>query len=256
MADLRQDLGYSVRRLSRARGLVFTVVVSIALGIAANSTIFSMISRFVLCPAPVGDPSTLLAVHTTREGARCCNNFSWPLYNDVRDGTRSFSGVAAYYELLPASIGGYGEPERVWGQSASANFFDVAQLRMSLGRGFLSEEEHAPVIVLSYRLWQHRFDSDPAILGKPITLSGHPFTVAVGIAPPGFHGLDLLLDPQFWVPLGQFGPACVERSAARVADELLVCSRWAAGSRRHVVAGERGAEQSGETSGSDFSCER
>jgi predicted permease len=201
MADLRQDLAYSFRRLSRAPGLMFTVIVSIALGIAANATIFSIISRFVLRPPPVGEPSTLMALHTTHDGERCCNSFSWPLYNDVRDQSRSFSGVAAYYELLPASIGGYGEPERVWGQSATANFFDVAQLRMNLGRGFLPNEEHAPVIVLSYRLWQHRFASDPAILGKPITLSGHPFTV-VGIAPPGFRGLDFILDPQFWIPLG------------------------------------------------------
>jgi predicted permease len=230
MSDLRQDLGYSFRRLSRAPGLVFTVVVSIALGIAANSTIFSMISRFVLRPPPVGEPNTLMAVHTTHEGDRCCNNFSWPLYNDVRDGARSFSGVAAYYELLPASIGGSGEPERVWGQSATANYFDVAQLRMSLGRGFLSEEEHAPVIVLSYRLWQHRFGSDPVILGKPITLSGHPFTV-VGIAPPGFHGLDLILDPQFWIPQGnieQLAPTVPHRDS-RTSHWFAVVGRLAPG---------------------------
>jgi predicted permease len=201
MAELRQNLTYSVRRLSKSPGLVFAVVVSIALGIAANATIFSMISRFVLRPAPVGDPSTLMALHTTHDGDQCCNSFSWPLYTDIRDQTHSFSGVAAYYELLPASVSGNGEPERIWGQSATANFFDVAQIPMTLGRGFLSSEEHLPVIVLSHILWQHRFASDPAILGKPITLSGHPFTV-VGVAPPGFRGLDIVLDPQFWVPLG------------------------------------------------------
>ena len=222
MAALRQDLAYSFRRLSRTPGLMFTVIVSIALGIAANATIFSMISRFVLRPAPVGDPSTLMALHTTHDGERCCNSFSWPLYNDVRDQSRSFSGIAAYYELLPASIGGYGEPERIWGQSATANFFDVAQLRMSLGRGFLADEEHAPVIVLSYRLWQHRFASDPSILGKPVTLSGHPFTV-VGIAPPGFRGLDIVLDPQFWVPLGN-----VEQLASSVPSRTARGYHWLA----------------------------
>jgi predicted permease len=198
---LRQDLTYSIRRFTKAPGLVFAVVVSIALGIAANSTIFSMVSRFVLRPAPVGDPSTLIALHTTHDGDRCCNNFSSPVYEDVRSQTHSFSGVAAYYELLPASIGGYGEPERIWGQSATANFFDVAQVHMSLGRGFLANEEHQPVIVLSHLLWQRRFASDPAILGKSITLSGHPYTV-VGVAPPHFRGLDFILNPQFWIPLG------------------------------------------------------
>ncbi len=222
MGVLRQDLAYSLRRLSRSPGFVFTVVVSIALGIAANSTIFSMISRFVLRPAPVGDPGTLLALHTTHDGEQCCNNFSWPLYNDVRDQTRSFSGVAAYYELLPASIGGSGEPERIWGQSTTANFFDVTQIRMVLGRGFLPTEEHSPVIVLSNLVWRHRFNSDPAIVGKPITLSGHPYTV-VGVAPPGFRGLDFILDPQFWIPLGN-----VEQLATSIPSRESRHSHWLA----------------------------
>ena len=149
----------------------------------------------------LGNPDTLMSLHTTHDGDQCCNNFSWPLYNDVREQSHSFSGVAAYYELLPASIGGRGEPERIWGQAASANYFDVAQLPMRLGRGFVAGEENAQVIVLSERVWQHRFGGDPGILGKRVTVSGHPFTV-VGVAPRGFHGLDLILDPEFWVPLG------------------------------------------------------
>ena len=80
MAALRQDLTYSFRRLSRSPGFVFAVILSIGLGIAANSTIFSMVSRFVFWPAPVGDPGTLMAIHTTHDGDRCCNNFSWPVY--------------------------------------------------------------------------------------------------------------------------------------------------------------------------------
>ena len=210
-----QNLTYSVRRLSRSPGFVFAVVLSVGLGIAANSTIFSMVSRFVLRPAPVGDPATLMAIQTTHDVDRCCNNFPWPLYTDVRDQAHSFSGVAAYFELLPASIGGSGEPERVWGQSATANFFDVSQIRMHIGRGFLPSEERLPVIVLSDRLWRRRFASDPAILGKSIPLSGHTFTV-VGVAPPGFRGLDLILDPEFWVPLGnveQLAPSVPSRSA-------------------------------------------
>jgi predicted permease len=215
MAHLRQDLSYTFRRLSKTPGLVLAIVISIGLGIAANTTIFSMVSRFVLKPPPVGDPATLIAVHTTHDGDQCCNNFSWPLYTDVRDQAKSFSGLAAYYELLAASIGGTGEPERIWGQAATANYFDVARLRMTLGRGFVSSEEHAQVIVLSHRLWQRHFASDPAIIGKTILLSGHPFSV-VGIAPAGYHGLDLILDPQFWVPLGNveaLAPSVPKRSS-------------------------------------------
>lgn len=204
MAQLRQDLSYTFRRFSRIPGLVLAIIISIGLGIAANATIFSMVSRFVLTPPPVGDPSTLLTLRTIHDGDQCCNSFSWPLYNDVRDHSKSFSSVAAYFELVPASIGGKGEPERTWGQAATTNYFDATQLHMALGRGFLAGEEHSQVIVLGYRLWQHRFASDLGIVGKSILISGHPFTV-VGVAPAGYHGLDLVLDTQFWVPLGNLG---------------------------------------------------
>jgi predicted permease len=230
LAALRQDLTYTLRRLFKSPGFVLAVVVSIGLGIAANSTIFSMVSRFVLRPAPVANPAALLAVYTTHDGEQCCNNFSWPLYKDVQGQAESFSGVAAYYELLPASIGGNGEPERVWGQSVTSNFFDVVQTRITLGRGFLSSEEPLPVIVLGQRLWQRRFASDPAILGKSITLSGHPFTV-VGVSAPGFHGLDLILDPEFWIPLGnveQLAPDVPSRSS-RAFHWLAVVGRLNAG---------------------------
>ncbi len=222
MAGLLQDFAYSLRRLMRSPGLVVAVVVSIGLGVAANATIFSMVSRFVLKPPPVGEPGTLLALHMTHDGDQCCNNFPWPVYTDVRDQARSFSGVAAYYELLPASMGGSGEPERVWGQSATANYFDVARIHMALGRGFAAGEEKQRVIVLGYRLWERRFGADAGIIGKTIALSGKTFTV-VGVAPPGFHGLDLILDPQFWIPLGD-----VEQFAPSVPDRTLRSQHWVA----------------------------
>ena len=199
MATWRQDLTYTFRRLSKAPGFIVAAVVSIGLGIAANTTIFSMVSRFVLRPAPVGDPGTLMALHTTQHG-ECCNHFTWPLFNDLREQAKSFSGLAAYYELIPASIGGTGDPERVWGQATTSNFFDVAQLRMALGRGFVRGEERLPVVVLGYSLWKRRFGADEAILGRDVTLSGRPFRV-VGVAPPSFHGPDQILYTQFWVPL-------------------------------------------------------
>jgi predicted permease len=159
-----------------------------------------MISRFVLHTAPVSDPATLLSLYTTEHNA-CCNNFSWPLYSDIRENAHSFSGVAGFYELLPASISGHGDPQRLWGQATTTSFFDVTQLGMTLGRGFRSDEQNSPVVVLGHRVWKSRFNSDPAIIGKSITLSGHPYTV-VGVAPPSFRGIDLVLDAQFWVPIG------------------------------------------------------
>jgi predicted permease len=103
---------------------------------------------------------------------------------------------------VPASVGGAGEPVRVWGQAATGNYFDVAQLPMAWGRGFHPDEENQPVIVLGYRLWQRRFAADPSIVGTAVMISGKPFTV-VGVTQPAFHGMDQILDTQFWVPLGE-----------------------------------------------------
>jgi predicted permease len=174
------------------------------LGIGANATIFSMVSRFVLRPAPMGDPTALLAVHTTFQQDQCCNQFPYPVYADLRDQAQSFSGVAAYNELIPASISGSGEPERVWGQAVTSNFFSVTQLPMLLGRGFASGAENAQEIVLGAALWRRRFNADPDIAGKSITLSGHASTV-IGVVTPAFHGADQILNTEFWVPLGN-GP--------------------------------------------------
>jgi predicted permease len=198
---LRRDLRYGARTLAKHPAVTAIAVLSIGLGMGANATIFSMVSRFVLRPAPMGEPSTLLALHTWPQGENCCNSFPMPLYQDIRDQAKSFSGVAAYDELIPASISGSGEPERVWGQAVTANFFDVAELPMVEGRGFAASDERVPVVVLSARLWQHRFHRDKQIIGRTITLSGKLFTV-VGIAPASFHSIDQILDTEFWVPVG------------------------------------------------------
>jgi len=201
LESLLHDFGYSLRTLSKRRGITAIAVLSIGLGIGANATIFSMVSRFVLRPAPVGDPSTLLSLQIRQDGNFCCNQFSWPLFEDLRDQARSFAGVAAYFQLIPASVGGNGEPERVMGQAVTANFFDVTQLRMTLGRGFLNGEENLPLIVIGSDLWRRRFAGDPLILGKTVQLSGRSYTV-VGVAPPAFHSVDQTLYTQFWVPIG------------------------------------------------------
>lgn len=200
MVPWRQDLVLSLRRLYRSPGFVFAVVISIGLGIAANATIFSVVSTFLLRPPAVGDPATLMSVFTTQRGNCCGNNLSWPLYNDLRDQARSFSGITAFYPSMPASITGYTEPVRVWGGLAATNFFDVTQIRMALGRGFDRDEEQLQVVVLSHQLWQRRFGADSGILGKPVSISGHPFTV-IGVTPASFRGLDIYTS-DFWVPLG------------------------------------------------------
>ena len=201
LESLMRDLAYGVRTLIKHRGATAIAVLSIGLGIGANATIFSMVSRFILRPAPVGDPTTLLALHTVPKGEQCCNALSFPLYNDVRDHAKSFTDVAAYYELIPVSIGGSAEPERVWGQGVTANFFSVLELPMIVGRGFAHGEDSAPEIVLGEGLWRRHFNADPQVIGKSITLSGRAFTV-VGVGPQNFHGVEQILYTEFWVPLG------------------------------------------------------
>ncbi len=201
LESLLRDLGYAVRTLAKHRGATAIAILSIGLGIGANATIFSMVSRFVLRPAPMGDPATLLAVHTTHDGDQCCNSFPYPVYADLRDQSKSFSGVAAYYELIGASMGGSGEPERVWGQGVTSNFFGVTEIPMVLGRGFINGQENAPEVVLGARLWQRHFNADKDIIGKTVSISGHSFTV-VGVATPAFHSVEQILGTEFWVPLG------------------------------------------------------
>jgi len=232
------DCRYSARQLRKNPAFAVVAVLTLALGIGANSTIFAMVSRFVLHSAPVGDPTTLLSLYTTDHN-QCCNAFSWPLFTDVRDNAKSFSGVTGFYELLPASMSGDGDPQRFWGQATTTNFFDVAQLPMTLGRGFLPDEQASPVIVLGHRVWKSRFNSDPEIAGKSITLSGRPFTV-VGVAPPYFRGFDLILDAQFWVPIGNIDQLLPNTSHfdSREYHWITVASRLKPGVSRSEAASE------------------
>lgn len=236
---LARDMRTSLRALRKHPVATGAAILSLGLGVGANATIFSMVSRFVLRPAPVGEPATLLALHTVQRGDRCCNSFSLPMLNDLRGQAQSFSGFAAYYDLLPASVGGAGEPERVWGQGVTTNFFDVAEMPMVAGRGFAAGEERAPVVVLGEALWRKRFHADPALVGHSIQLSGSTFTV-VGIAPAAFHSIDQLLSAQFWIPLDRvsaFVPG-LPRADERNAHWVQVIARLRHGATRRDATAE------------------
>ena len=242
LESLIRDFAYSARTLGKHRGVTAIAILSIGLGIGSNATIFSMVSRFVLRPPPMGDPSSLLAINTMQEGDQCCNQFSRPLYTDLREQAKFFSGIAAYYELIPASIGGNGEPERVWGQGVTTNFFDVTELHMLLGRGFVSGEDRIQNIVLGAGLWQRRFNADKDIVGKSITLSGHVYTV-VGVAPPAFHSVDQILYTEFWVPLGNVAQLVpnLPSESARGFHWLAVVARLKPGVTQKQAGAELGA---------------
>jgi len=237
--SLARDIRYGIRTLAKHPAVTVIAIASIGLGIGANATIFSMVSRFLVRPAPVGDPSTLVSIQITHVGDRCCNNFPWPVYADLLRDAKSFTGLAAYYQQVPASISGSGEPERVWGEAVTTNYFDVTELKMILGRGFAASEDAQPMIVLGERLWKRRFGGDEAVIGRSVRLSGKTFTV-VGVAPAGFHGVDQILDTQFWVPLGvAYGLVPnLPRMGARDYHWLAVVGRMKPGISRSQVAAE------------------
>lgn len=155
-----RDLLYALRTFRQSPGFTAVVVVSIALAIAANATVFSIMNGLLLGSLPVAEPDRLLSFNGGRSMSR-------PDYLDYRDQTKDiFSGISAHFPLVPASIGGQGEPERVWGQLVSGNYFSVTGVRPSLGRGIAPQEAEVegrdPVVVLSHGLWQRRFGADPA----------------------------------------------------------------------------------------------
>ena len=226
---MRQDLVFALRTFRKNPGFAAVVVASIALGIAANTTVFSIVNGLLFGSLPVKEPSRLVVFNGG-------NTTSWRNYVDFRDGAKDvFQGVSAHFPIAPASVGGRGEPERVWGQLVTANYFDVVRPSVPLGRGFLPYEDEAPrrnaVMVLGHALWTRRFGGDPSIVGREVMLNGFPYKV-VGIAAPGYHGSDRGLAVEFWVPLSmmeQLVPDLgVERrgfKSSRTANWLVVNAR-------------------------------
>jgi predicted permease len=235
-----RDLCHAMRRLAKSPTTVLTVAISLGLGIAANLFIFTAVNKLVLQGPPVGDPARLLNLYPTTHHGQRFDRFTQQMLDDLRGQTRSFSGMAAYDVNLPATIGGQSEPEREWGQSVTVNFFQVADLPIVLGRGFLANEDREPVVVLSNSLWRRYFHQDAGIIGKTISLSGARFTV-VGVTAPGFRGINKLFDSRFWVPDGEraqlSGPALNDLEA-RLGGRLDVIARLRPGTDRAQAQAE------------------
>jgi predicted permease len=161
--------------------------------------IFTAVNKLILEEPPVGDPATLLNLYPTYDHGQGYGKFTPQIYDNLVGQAKSFSGIAAYDLVLPGTIGGSREPERVWGESVTVNYFEVAALPFTLGRGFLRSETRSPVVVLGNGLWRRHFNQDPGIVGKTVSLSGKMFTV-VGVTKPRFRGINRLFDAEFWVP--------------------------------------------------------
>jgi len=216
------DLRYAVRLLLRNPLFALTAVVSLAIGIGANTTIFT-IANAILFRAPVGvvDAERLVDVGRSQDGDGFDNN-SYPNYLDVRARNRVFQDVYAYrFDPQPMSLGGTSGAERIYGGVVSANYFDVLGARATAGRLFSRQDaEAAPLVVLTHRLWTQRFHADPAVAGRRIEINGHAFTVA-GVAEEGFQGTTLFA-PDLWIPMSMVAEAMPRRGASMLTDREAV----------------------------------
>jgi putative ABC transport system permease protein len=198
-----QDVRYSLRMISNAPGYAAIAILTLALGIGANTTIFSWINSTLLNPIPgLASPHDVVSLSLGR-GVENPFPFTYPDVEAIRDGQQSFVGITAC-NTTPMSLTGKGKPERVWGMLTSANYFDVLGVRPILGRGFLPAEDEkpggAPVAVISYRLWQTHFGANPGVVGQTIEINQHPYTI-VGVAPAVFQGSQTGLRSEIWIPV-------------------------------------------------------
>jgi putative ABC transport system permease protein len=207
-----QELRYGVRMLIKTPGFTLIAVITLALGIGANTAILSTVNGFVLRPLPVDHPEELVTPFWgSRKNIDVWGMFSYANYVDLRDQNKVFSGLLAW-QMSSAGIsdsasrsgGDGGRADIIWGEIVSGNYFDVLGVKAALGRTFLPEEDRTPnthpVVVLGHAFWRKRFNSDPSIVGRAVYLNGHPFTV-IGIAPPTFHGAKFAISEDFWIPL-------------------------------------------------------
>jgi len=211
MRTLWQDTRYGVRMLRKNPGFTFVAVLTLALGIGANTAIFTLIEALLLKSLPVKDPPQLALVTLQAWYGRNAS-FSYPLYQQWRDESRSFSGLftatgISRYRMTADTLAG-GGPERVGVEKVSGNFFEVLGVPALLGR-ILTPEDDRPgnpqaVAVLSYGFWQRRFGLDPAVLGKAILLEDAAVTI-VGVTPRGVSGFEVGSRPDLWLPI-QAGP--------------------------------------------------
>jgi predicted permease len=203
MTSFWQDVRYSLRMIAKAPAYAAIAILTLALGIGANTTIFSWINSTLLNPIPgLANPQEVVALSLSRP-SESPFLFTYPDLVAMRDGQRSFAGITAS-GTVPMSLTGNDKPERIWGTVATANYFTVLGVRPTLGRGFLPAEDEkpggAPVAVISYRLWQTHFGANPDIVGRSIEINQRPYTI-VGVTPALFQGSQTGLRSEIWVPI-------------------------------------------------------
>jgi putative ABC transport system permease protein len=220
MSGLFQDLRYALRQLRKSPGFAVVAVTTLALGIGANSAIFSVIDAVLLRPLPFHDPGRLVAVKTTEPGRLDNIGVSYPAFLDWRSRNHVLDGISAF-RVDDFTITGRSEPAHLTGAVVSANMFSVLGVAPVIGRDFVPAEDNPTgtglPIILSHSLWQNRFGSDPNIAGQSLTVDGNPFTV-VGVMPAGFQFPVQRTPVEFWTTIALdaqgSNPMTAQRGAA------------------------------------------
>ncbi|MGB0036204.1 MAG: ABC transporter permease, partial [Candidatus Acidiferrales bacterium] len=204
MGRLLQDIRYGIRMLAKNPGFTFVAVLTLALGIGANTAIFSVVERVLVRPLPYQNPESLVEIWNTYYP-------NWPQFGlspgdfqDWRSQATNFSDMAAYVSVAVGfNLTGEGEPQRVQSTYATSNLFSLLGIHPAVGRGFVPEEDKpgsAPVVMVSHRFWVSRFGSDPAVVQRTLTLDGKRYTL-IGVLPGNFP---LVPWADLWMPVGQY----------------------------------------------------
>lgn len=197
---LWRDLHYSARQLRRSPAFTLTAMLMLAIGIGANVIVFSVLNAILLRPLDVPRPGGL---YNVVQGPHGYDNQSYPDYLDYKQRNTGFEDMAAY-RFMPGGLSTGHASYKTWFYEVSGNYFDMLGVQPVIGRLLHASDEHglnsAPYIVLAENFWHTRFHSDPNIIGQKLAVNSQPFTV-IGVAPTTFHGTDLFLWPDFWVPI-------------------------------------------------------
>jgi len=208
MSGVLQDLRYALRTLRNSPGFAAVAILTIAIGIGANTTIFSWVRSLLLNPLPGAEqPERIVAIENTAPDGEPLTT-SYLDFRDFRDNLRMVNFVTGYRGYV-FSVGDAPNTERVWGEMASGGLFNMLGIKPEVGRFFSIEERDDAqnthtVVVISHGYWKAHYHSDPSAIGKTLRINRTPFTV-IGVAPEGFHGIHAGLDYEFWVPLTMYG---------------------------------------------------
>jgi predicted permease len=209
--ELRQDIRYGSRRLLRSPPFTVVAILMLALGIGANTAIFSLTDQILLRTLPVPDPQQLVVLRSPGpKNAHCSSDiddgaqsFSYPMYKALREQAAVFSGLLASFGI-GVNVSGHGTTQSAHGVLVSGNYFQTLEIQPALGRLLTASDETAPgantVAVLSYGYWSRQFGADPSILNQPLVVNGVPFTV-VGVARKGFDGIQIGQAPDMFIPV-------------------------------------------------------